>query len=365
MIISKICGAIEEWAPKSLAYDWDRIGLSVGDPAAEATRVMVALTPTEGALAAARRRKTQLLVTHHPLIWDPLRTLAEDNPQAALCLGFVRAGIACYAAHTNLDLAPGGVNTVLAERLGLAHTTPLFAAPHAARQVKLVTFVPEKTLVRLRDAVCDAGAGIIGDYTYCTFSTPGHGTFRPGDETNPYCGRKANLNTEPEHRFEVIVPKHRLHAAIAALRSAHPYEEPAIDVIPLENTDPTSGIGLRGVMEKPMTLAAFAEMVRDRLELGHVRFVGNPKRRVFTAGVMGGSGGSHVGDLPRGVDVYVTGDVDYHDAHTALQKGVAVIDAGHAGTEKWIIPALAAFLRMKFPKIKVIEYLEPELFKLA
>jgi len=360
--VQDICDAIETWAPASLAYEWDKVGLSIGNPRAQVTRVLACLTVTRDTYRAARKAGAQMLVSHHPLIWEPLKALRPDLPHTRLCLDFVQAGIACFAAHTNLDAAPNGVNAALAEALGLRTVRPLLPVPHA-RQVKLVTFVPDTHLARLREALSEAGAGVIGSYAHCSFSTPGTGTFRPGNSTNPFSGTKGAVNEEPERRFETLVPKSRLAGVLDALFAAHPYEEVAYDIIPLENRDPAIGLGMRGALERTMSLDGFARRVCKALALDHVRIVGAAKTRVRHVAVLGGAGGAEVNALPDDIDVYVTGDVKYHDAQAALDRGLAVIDAGHAGTEQVIVPVIARYLRGRFEALKVTTFEEPVCFR--
>lgn len=360
--VRDVCAALDEIAPPSLAFDWDRCGLSIGDPEWEVKGVLVALTVTLEAVAAARTAGAGMIVSHHPVIWESLQNLRVDNPQTRMCLDLVQAGIACFAAHTNLDIAPGGVNDVLADVLGLVDRQPLLPAPNSG-MVKVVTFVPESHLATVREAVCLAGAGVIGDYVHCTFSVPGVGTFLPGEDAHPFSGDKGRVNEEPECRLETLVSNARLPRVLEAMVRAHPYEEPAYDLIPLENRDPKVGLGVRGAIEPETTLGDFARRVRDCLNLSYVRFVGDSEGRVRNVAVLAGSGGSSVGDIPQDIDVLVTGDVGYHDGLAARQRGLALIDAGHAGTEKCIVPALAQFLQKRFESLPVSMYDEPDVFR--
>jgi dinuclear metal center YbgI/SA1388 family protein len=360
----EIIAALDNWAPPALAYDWDRNGLNVGSASTEVRHVVTALTVTRDVFDAAVAAKAQFIVAHHPLVWEPLKRLDTDNPQTRLCLDIAQAGIAVYSMHTNLDVIPGGVNSMLAGMLGLEGVKPLFPS-ESAGQVKLVTFVPESHLAAVRDAVSGAGAGVIGDYTHCSFSTPGTGTFLPGDASNPHSGVKGKVNEEAELRFETIVTEARLSHVLRALKSAHPYEEVAYDVVKLANNDSSIGGGARGVLGEEMSLAEFAEMVRAALKVSHVRFVGDAARRVRTVAVLGGGGGGYTGEMPRDIDVYVTGDVKYHDALTAVEHGVAVVDAGHEGTERDIVHVLAAYVRQRFPEVLVTAVHEPEVFQIV
>jgi dinuclear metal center YbgI/SA1388 family protein len=362
MKVRDIIAVMDAWAPPQLAYGWDRSGLALGAPDDAVTGVLACLTVTRDAFKAAKKARANLIVAHHPLIWDPLKTLRTDMAHAALVLDLARAGIGCYSAHTNLDVVQSGVNSILAKRLGAQETSPLFPVPQA-EMWKLVTFVPESYLAAVRDAVCTAGAGGIGKYSHCTFSAPGSGTFKPLEGSDPFSGTKGKLSEEPERRFETIFPKHALHRVLDALRAAHPYEEIAYDLLKLESGDPAVSLGLRFTLPKPMKLAAFAEFVRARLQVQHVRISGSSGKSIRTVAVMGGAGGGSAADVPDGVDVFVTGDVKYHEAVDAAERGLAIIDAGHHGTEKWIAPAIADRLRKAAPKLRVTAYVEPDPFR--
>lgn len=272
----------------------------------------------------------------------------------------IRAGIACYAAHTNLDVTPGGVSYALATQLGLTQQHPLFSLEHA-KQYKFVSFVPESHLPAVREALSNAGAGVIGDYTQCSFSTPGTGTFLPGDAAQPFTGEISKLNEEPERRFETIVPQSRLRAAIAALYEAHPYEEPAYDVFPLAEPDREIGLGVRGMLEAPMPLNEFAEKLCRALPLDTARVYGDPETSIHSVAVLGGSGGGELRRLPMDVDLFVTGDVKYHEALDALQLGHCIIDAGHRGTELPILPHIKSYLQ-QIPSLDVHVHEESEAF---
>lgn len=364
MTVGDVCAVINALAPPGLAYAWDKSGLAIGSPRAKAHGVLLALGVNPDAVRAAKRAKANLIVSHHPVIWEPLNALRTDDPHTAMCLDLAQSNIACFSAHTNLDVVPGGVNTVLADRLGVMQTAPLFSVSHS-EQVKLVTFVPKTHLDRVRDAVCAAGAGVIGDYTQCSFNAPGVGTFRPGRASTPFSGVKHRVNEVPEHKLEVIVLKAKLGRVLKALFEAHPYEEVAHDVLHLDNLDASISLGVRGTLARISTLDAFAGQVRKLLDVTHTRVIGDGSRKVKSVAVMGGSGGSHIANLPNDVDVFVTGDVKYHEAELAALRGIAVIDAGHAGTEKWIVPALASYLRKHLVDVGVHTHVEPDYFRIV
>jgi len=364
LTVGALIAAMDDWAPPSLAFDWDRPGLAIGQRDWPVRRVLSALTVGPEAAEAAALAGADMIVSHHPLIYEPLTALRTDNPHTAMCLMLAEKKIACFSAHTNLDVAPGGVNDTLAGLLGILETSPLAPAPHAVH-AKLVTFVPESHLAAVREAVCNAGAGIIGPYTHCTFSAAGIGTFLPGEGTEPFSGRRGKLNEEPERRFETIVPMARVGRVVEALRNAHPYEEPAYDVVELKIPGPHAGLGVKGRLDSPTTLRAFADHVVKVLRVSSVRVLGDMLGRVEWVGAIGGSGGSHVNEIPGDLDVFVSGDVNYHSAIAARRRGLALIDAGHDGTEKCIVPVIAGFLRKKFPGLELVEFEEPDLWRLA
>ena len=364
MTVNDIIQAMQRWAPEGLAYSWDKIGLATGSPDQPVTKIMTCLTITQDAVRAAKRAKAEMIVSHHPLIWEPITTLRSDNPLSKLFLDIHDAGIACYSAHTNLDVAEAGVNYILADRLGLKNKAPLFPTPQAGLQ-KLVTFVPKTHAESVLHAVYEAGAGNMGYYTHASFTLEGVGTFRPNEHATPFSGIKGVVNHEPELRFETIVPKIKSKQIIAALLTAHPYEEPAYDLYDLDITDHTYSLGLRGELSKAVTLDTFAKQVKKNLAIDYVRVSGKGTAKVKRIAVMGGAGGDQAGGVPSDVDVFVTGDVKYHNALDALDAGLNIIDAGHHGTEKWIVPAIQDYLKSELDGVKVSAYMEPEPFRLV
>lgn len=359
--VADVVGAMEALAPRDWAASWDRVGLHIGAMDQRVSKVLVALSLTRAALDRAKAESADMLVLHHPPIWDPLKRLNRADPYTRLLLDAAQAGLACFAAHTNLDVAPGGVNHALAEALGLVKTAPLFPVEEAG-QVKLVTFVPATHVCAVREAVCAAGAGVIGDYTHCTFSSGGEGTFLPGAETNPFSGERNKVNVEPERKFEVMLPKAKTGAVLKALFAFHPYEEVAYDLYPLLNQDASIGLGRRGELPQPAPLADFAKHVAARLGTKTLRFVGDGEKEVSRVAVLGGSGGGQAARLPLDIHAYVTGDAGYHDALKALERGVSIVDAGHGPTELPVLPKVADHLRGRL-EIEVNHWAEPEIFQ--
>ncbi len=343
----KIFSWIEDWARPEMAEDWDRIGLLIGSPEDEVDKVLVTLDVTADVITEAINEKVQLIVSHHPLFRDPIPFLRSDVYPVSHVCRLIKEGIALYAAHTNLDAAPGGINDLLAERLGLVDVD-LLLCTHNESLYKLVVFVPEGYEDTVRQAICSQGAGWIGNYSDCTFQTKGTGTYKPLEGTNPFIGEKGKLEKTPEFRIETIVPEGRLKNVVREMLAAHPYEEVAYDLYPLKNQGDRSGLGRVGRLPEPMPLVAFAEKVKADLNLEMVRIIGDPQKLVSKVALCGGSAMDLLKFAVRsGADVYLTGDVRHHGALDALDQGMAVVDAGHYGTECVIVPVLADYIAKK------------------
>ena len=329
--VAQISGVIETIAPSSLAEEWDNCGLQVGDPETEVNRVLVALTPLPEVFEEAEEKGANFLLFHHPLIFDPLKAVVTSSYPGGLLARAIRNGLAVYAAHTSYDAAPAGVSVALARALGLSGPLRVLSPRGALR--KLVVFVPEENADAVANALAEVGAGVIGDYTECTFRTLGRGTFRGGEGASPYLGEKGRLEEVEELRIETVVAAHTVGRAVNAATAAHPYEEVALDVYPVEGSPDGCGYGRVGTLPERLTAEELREYVSESLGFPS-RLLADPGRRVETVAVLGGSGGSFIPEVAAsGAHAYVTGDVDYHEALLAESLDLAVIDAGHAATE--------------------------------
>jgi dinuclear metal center YbgI/SA1388 family protein len=339
---------MRRWAPEEWAEEWDNVGWLVRRelPHDGPLKVIVSLDPVDPEWAVAEGFR--LNVSHHPTMFRPLRRV-DDSTWAARAWA---AGLDLYAAHTNLDSAPGGVNDALAETLGLEGIRPLL--PGNARLVKFVTYVPPEALDAVRSACAQAGAGAIGNYDECSFSWPGTGTFRPLPGADPYTKTQTGeLETASEIRLEMIVPAHLHTAVVAAARAAHPYEEMAFDVIPLANGDPRVGPGRVGTLPEPMSLEAFCARVSERLGTNRLSLAGSAKA-IRTVAVLGGSGGKYwPAAKAAGADLYLTGEAGHHDALDASEAGLALLDAGHFATERPVLPRIKTYLEQSIPGLSV------------
>lgn len=345
--LQAVLEALEALAPRRLAEEWDNVGLQLGQPAQPVERVLVALDVSAAVVAEAREKKADLIVAHHPFLFKPLRQIRTDLPQGKLVQALLQDNIAVYAAHTNLDRAPGGLNDWLAEALGLQQVEVLQPGP-ADALVKLVTFVPQEQAEQVRQALGDAGAGHIGQYSHCSFQTTGEGAFLPLAGTRPFLGKPGKLERVAEVRLETILPRRFANRVVRALLRSHPYEEVAYDLYPLLNERPEGGLGRLGLLQAEISLAQLAEQVAAALEIPGLRQVGDGARRVRKVAVCGGAGAGLVSRAAFcGADVLVTGDVKYHEAQEAQNSGLGLLDAGHFATERLMVGKVAAYLRQQ------------------
>ncbi len=332
--VADLIDELENIAPPHLADDDDRIGLQVGNPTSEVRKLCVSVDTSAPVVGTAIAQEADMLVAHHPLIYEPLRAVAAGDPVAERVMKLVRAGISTYVMHTNFDTAPGGVNDALASRLGVVDTSPLTNRKQD-RFYKISVFVPVEAIDRVRNAMADAGAGRIGQYTHCSFRTLGVGSFVPMPAAQPYIGEHGRLEEVEEYRLEMICAESWLDYVIAEMLDKHPYDEVAYDLYELANEPIIYGYGRVGALDKEATLGEFAERVKATLSVRFPKVFGDPERTIRRVALLGGGGSGHYKDaLAMGADVYVTGDTRHHDILEAEGAGLAVIDAGHFETEK-------------------------------
>lgn len=318
----------EQYSPKKLAVEGDKIGLQVGTLNKPIQKVMVALDVLDEVVDEAIDKGIDLIIAHHPIIYRPLQKITDEG-QGKLLQKLIKHDITVYAAHTNLDVAKGGVNDLLSDCLKLQNTEVLVPT-YSASLKKLVVFVPEDAADDLRAALGKAGAGFIGNYSHCSFSTFGEGRFLPEAGANPYIGQKGQLEKVNEVRIETIFPEELEKKVLNSMIKAHPYEEVAYDIYPLHNKGEELGLGRIGELPKEMTLREFAQYVKESLDVKGVRVVGNLETTVKKVAILGGDGNKYVTSAKfKGADVYVTGDMYYHTAHDALMLGLNIVDPGH------------------------------------
>jgi dinuclear metal center YbgI/SA1388 family protein len=326
---SDIFKLMEKWAPKSLAYDWDNVGLQVGSYNKPVKKIMVTLDVLESVVDEAIENEVDLIIAHHPLLFKPLNQLNLDNWRGRVIQKLIQHNITVYAAHTNLDMATGGVNDMLADLLGLENTGVLVETDPEAIY-KFAVYVPETHLESVTDALSKEGAGHLGNYSHCTFQSKGTGTFMPLTQANPFIGKQNELERVNEIKVETIVKESILANVLHAVKNAHPYEEVAYDIFPLKNVDDKLGLGRVGTLNEPITLDKFIDYVKKSLGVDNLRVSGNLSKKIKRVAILGGSGEKYLfAARNKKADVYITGDMSFHFAQEAIEMGISVIDAGH------------------------------------
>ncbi len=343
MTVRDIQQVLESWAPRQLAWERDNPGLQCGSPGREVRKILVTLDVSEAVVREAHRRGTDLIISHHPLLFRPLKSVSTDDRVGNLITLLLRYDIALCSVHTNLDFAEGGVSAVLARHLGLTDIEVLLPDRKIFR--KVVVFVPDDSAEDVRNAMAGAGAGAIGRYDACSFASDGTGTFRPLSGADPHIGTIGSLEHVREQRLEMIVPEWKTESVIAAMHAAHPYEEVAYDVIPLENTSGKHGAGAIGNLDGPCTDTEFLERVRKVLRVPVLRHSRYPaRRRISRVAVCGGGGSDLLQQAVRcGADALVTADISYHRFEEA-EGLILLVDGGHYETEIPVVREIVRFL---------------------
>lgn len=319
--------------PAAWALPGDRTGFQLGHPDQPVTTILVALEASPAVVREAQGLEAQLLLTHHPLIYQPLGEVRQDQPGGRLLTALIRAGVASVSCHTNLDVAPGGLNDYLAERLSLTETE-ILAETGRETLYKLTVFVPLDYEDRVREALAEAGLGVIGRYSHCSFATRGLGTYRPLAGARPFRGDIGQLNRAEEVRLEMLGPESLLATALARLQEAHPYEEVAYDLYPLKNSGPPRGLGRIGNWPAPRPFPEVIALVKKVFQIDGVKVWGHPPREVQRLAVLGGSGGDFLSTAQdRGAQVYVTGEIRHHQVERESLEDFAVLEVGHYSSE--------------------------------
>ncbi|MBE0640621.1 MAG: Nif3-like dinuclear metal center hexameric protein [Bacteroidales bacterium] len=352
MKISEIAKYLDQKYPLSLQESYDNCGWLIGEPEAETTGALITLDITEEVLKEAIHLGLNLVIAHHPIIFKGLKRISGQSEVERCVRLALRHGLSIYAAHTNLDHSAGGVSFALAEKLGLKNVRVL--RPMDGQLRKLVTFCPASHVEEVRQAMFAAGAGQIGNYDQCSFSAEGYGTFRAGTGAEPYVGSVGEQHREPETRIETVFPTHLTPAVLAAMHSAHPYEEVAYDLYTLQNSWTHAGPGVLGNYDLPLPAAEFLSLVKTVTGVGLIRHTFPADRMVSTVALCGGAGSFLIHDAVKaGADAFVTADLKYHDFHDAAEK-LLLVDSGHYETEQFAREVLKAVLLEKFPNFAVL-----------
>ncbi len=351
MKIKELTSYLESIAPLQLQESYDNAGLIIGDPERTIKSALATLDVTPGVMEEAIEKKAGLIIAHHPLIFKGLKKLTGSNATERMVIKAVKNNIAVYACHTNLDAITGGVNSFLASLIGLKN--PVILKPVENYLLKLVTFIPEDHIETVRNAIFEAGAGVIGNYDQCSFTLNGTGSFRGGSNTDPFIGKKGTINFEKELRLETILPGHLKNKVVQALLNAHPYEEVAYDLYPLENVFPMAGMGMVGNLNKAVSEPDFLNHLKKTLNLHTLRHTSLNNREINKVAVCGGAGSILLNDAIRsGSDAFVSGDFKYHDFFEADDR-ILMIDVGHYESERYVKEIFSALLKKKFPTFAI------------
>jgi dinuclear metal center YbgI/SA1388 family protein len=343
MTVREIHRFLDSWAPAWTSWERDNVGLQVGDPDQSVRHVLVTLDVTPEVVEEAAAKKAQLILSHHPLLFRPPKNLRRDEPLGAMVHTLAAKRISVISAHTNLDFATGGVSFALASRLGIINAQ--FLSPLKGLHSKIVVFVPESHVESVTSMMAQAGAGVIGDYSDCSFQVAGRGTFRGSEQSRPYLGKPLTRQQVPEIRLEMVLPRALTGKVVTAMKSAHPYDEVAYDVYDLHNPMPGAGEGVIGDLPRPVTLKAFLALVKNSLTSRMLRFTGDTNRQIRRVALCGGNGSSLLeAAIGAGADAFVTSDIRYQTFHESTGR-IALIDAGHWETEHVILRPLADRLR--------------------
>ncbi len=348
MIFRDLANLLEQIAPIRYAESWDNVGLLVGDPDQPISGVLLTIDYTPNVAEEAEQLNCNVVIAYHPPIFAPLKRIPFDS----LIHDAIRRGVILYSPHTALDIADGGTNDMLADALNLIDRAPLREIQPKATQYKLVTFVPEKNVEQVSQALFAAGAGRIGQYSSCSFRSPGTGTFFGESGSNPTVGQPGRLEQTPELRLETVVLISHLENVLRALRQSHPYEEPAFDLIPLAATPEDRGMGRIGRLSPPVNRPDLFARIKQQLGLSHLLIAGPTTGPVTRAAVCAGACGDLFKDaLTQQADLYLTGEMRHHDALHAAQEGMTVVCTLHSNSERATLRRLQARIAHHFPNL--------------
>jgi dinuclear metal center YbgI/SA1388 family protein len=343
--IADIIKAMETIAPSWLAEEWDNVGLQIGQKNWPVRTIWVALDPTPQVVGDACRNGVDLLITHHPLIFQPLRSIQLERPEGSIIQTALQAQMAIFSAHTNFDNVNDGLNDALARRIGLEDLKVLRKSGQA-ETYKLVVYVPVGYEKGILGALFESNAGEIGSYTGCSFRSKGKGTFKPDTSSKPFSGKIGEISHVDEVRIETRVRNNDLSRIVEHIRRHHPYETMAYDIYPLFTAENQHGTGRIGVLDKKMDLLSFALSIKKKLDLNSIKVAGNHELEVKTAAVCTGSGSSLLNDfIASEAHVYISGDLGYHAARTIEAANLGLIDIGHFASEHLIVDVLTNRLK--------------------
>ncbi len=344
--VDDIIGILEDFAPLHLQEDYDNAGLQIGDRTREIESAMVCLDVTRQIVHEAKERGCKLIISHHPLLFKGLKSITGRNETESIVIEAIKNDIAIYSAHTNLDSAWNGVSHIIASKLGVQNLRVL--QPQPCEMLKLCVFVPLDYSESVKRALFAAGAGKLGNYDCCSYSISGKGSYRSLENANPFIGEIGKLHTEDEERIEVLVPTNKKSRVVKSLIEAHPYEEPAFDLVKLENDSKYTGLGVVGDIN-PMPVSDFLEKLKNTFHVGAVRYSTPINSNIEKVAICGGSGASLIPDAIRSrADIYISGDIKYHD-YTTWGNDILIADIGHYESEQCTKDIFCNVIRKKLP----------------
>jgi dinuclear metal center YbgI/SA1388 family protein len=351
MKLKDVCYYLDSVIPLSFQESYDNSGLQVGSPDKEVSSALITLDITGEVLNEAIHAGCDLIISHHPLIFNRIKSLTGKTFTEKILVKAIKEEIAIYSAHTNLDVFSNGVSRKMAEKLKLQNIKIL--SPLKNRLLKLVTYIPESHLEKVREALFEAGAGVIGNYDQCGFTTQGTGSFRGNENTKPFLGEKGKIHFEKEYRFETVLFSHLKEKVIRALLSIHPYEEVAYDIYSLENENAKIGLGCLGEFKDAISKNDFLKLVSLVFGAKGIRYSKSSGKQVRKVALCGGSGASLLNmAIASGADAFVTADIKYHNFFETDNK-ILLVDAGHFESEKLSTEILYDLINKKFPKFAV------------
>jgi dinuclear metal center YbgI/SA1388 family protein len=344
--IKDVIDYLEGIAPSSLQESYDNAGLIVGNDATEVKGILICLDSTEAILDEALKKNCNLIVAHHPIVFSGLKKLNGKNYVERVIIKAIQNNLAIYAAHTNLDNVQVGVNKKVCDRIGLKNCRILSPKKNILR--KLVTFCPTDQGDKIRAALFEAGAGNISNYDECSYNTEGYGTFRGGEGTNPFVGKTGEQHRENETKVESIFPAYLQPRIVASLLKAHPYEEVAYDIYPLENSHPQIGSGMIGELENETDEKNFLKHIKEAMRTDCIRHTDLLNKKVKRVAVCGGAGSFLLNDAIREkADFFITADFKYHQFFDSDGK-IVIADIGHYESEQFTKELFAELLKQKF-----------------
>jgi dinuclear metal center YbgI/SA1388 family protein len=350
--IKDILQSIQEIAPLSLQESYDNCGLLIGDEESFISKVLVCIDVTEDVIKEAIQNDCTLIISHHPIIFKGLKKIVPKGPVERIVIQAISKNIAIAAMHTNLDNSNNGVNFKIAEKMKLEFTSILMAKEGLLK--KIITYSPHPFADKIRKAMSDAGAGHIGNYSECSFNVSGVGTFQANETASPFVGQKHILHEEPETRIEMIVPEYHVQSVVRALIFAHPYEEVAYDIYPLENQFQSVGAGYLGMLPNELTEVQFLNFVKEIFGTGSLRHTVLTGKKIRKIAICGGSGSFLIQNAKAAkVDAFVTADIKYHDFFE-VDGSMLLVDAGHFETEQFTKELIVELIRKKFPTFAVL-----------